>query len=110
MTPAEQDQLADTVGTDVGRATLLREIISKVDGLDVTGSDEELDQWWGLVEVDRLASGLTLATIARLAEPDSSDESAGPWLSTSGVAGHETSHLTPEGREALRHIGSAGDG
>lgn len=107
MTRAEQDQLADTIGTDVGRATLLREIIAKVAGLDVNGSDEELDRWWGVVEVDRLASGLTLATIARLAEPNPSDEPVAPWLSTSGAAGHETTQLTPEGKNALKRIGSA---
>ena len=103
----DQNELAGTVGTDVTRRTLLREIIAKVDGFDAAGSDEELDRWWGLVEVDRLASGLTLATIARLADPDADDDPPGPWLLTSDEAGDAATQLSNEGRDALRRSGSA---
>lgn len=64
MDRPDQHDLADTVGTDVGRLDLIKEIAAKVEGLDADASDDDLDQWWGSVEGDRLVSGLTLATIA----------------------------------------------
>ena len=107
MDQASEHDLADTVGTGVGRHTLLKEIATKVDGLDATASDDDLDRWWGLVEADRMASGLTLATITKLVEADSRDDPAGPWLQKSDAAGRDITQLTPEGREALRRIGVA---
>lgn len=98
------DDLADTVGTDIGRLAMMKEIIGKVDGLDITASDEDLDLWWGSVEIARKVSGLTLATIAKLAEPSTEDEPAGPWLQKSDETGDEITQLTADGREAIRRI------
>ncbi|TVV74509.1 hypothetical protein [Sphingomonas solaris] len=106
MDQTHQDDLAATVGTDVGRRVLLTEIIAKVERLEDAASDEELDQWWGLVEIDRLASGLTLASIAKLSAPDGEDEPAGPWLEKSDETGDEPTRLTAAGREAIRRIGA----
>lgn len=106
MDETNQHDLADTVGTDVGRRALMMEIIGKVDGLDATASDDDLDRWWGSVESDRLASGLTLATIAKLVEPSSADEPAGSWLHKSDATGDDPTALTPEGKKAVRRIGT----
>lgn len=120
MPQTNQHDLADTVGTDVGHLVLLEKIVAQVEGLDTTASDDDLDRWWGSVEIDRLASGLTLASIAKLSGPSSEDEPAGPWLRKSDATGDEPTQLTPEGREAIRRIcsnkdaeqneSSAGDG
>ena len=101
--PTQQD-LADTVGTDIGRLAMMKEIIGKVDGLDKTASDDDIDLWWGAVEIARMASGLTLATIAKLAEPSTEDGPAGPWLQKSDETGDEPTQLTADGREAIRRI------
>jgi hypothetical protein len=99
-------ELDDTVGTDKGRTALLKEIIDKVEGLDVAGSDDDIDRWWGTVEVDRLASGLTLATIDRLVDQGNEDDASEPWLQRSDATGDEVTQLTPAGRAALRQVGS----
>ena len=99
-----QHDLADTVGTDIGRLAMMKEIISKVDGLDITASDDDIDLWWSSVEIARKVSGLTLATIAKLAEPSTEDEPAGPWLQKSDETGDELTQLTADGREAIRRI------
>lgn len=109
MDQTELHDLAGTVGTDLGRRALLAEIIAKTGALDPAGSDEEVDLWWGSVEIDRLASGLTLATIARLAEPGD-DAPTGPWLRKSDETGDAPTELTPDGRAAARRIGGGGHG
>jgi hypothetical protein len=103
----QQHDLADTVGTDLGRFALLQEIVAKVGDPDPQASDEELDLWWGSVEIDRLASGLTLATIGKLAEPSGDDEPAGPWIQTSDESGDGPTQLTASGRAAIRRIRGA---
>lgn len=110
MDKVDEHDLAATVGTDEPRGMLLREIVAKVDGFDAAGSDEDLDRWWGTVEVDRLASGLTLATITKLADPRGGGEPTGAWLLKADEAGSEPTQLTREGRDALRMIGSAKGG
>ena len=104
MEHIRSDDLADAVGADLGREALLEEITGKVDGLHATATDDDLDLWWGAVEIDRLASGLTLAAINKLSEPSSDDDPGGPWLKKLDVAGDEPTQLTPEGRNALRRI------
>lgn len=104
MEPVNQHDLADTVGTDMGRFALLEEIVGKVGNFDPSGSDDDLELWWGLVEIDRLASGLTLATISKLSEHTSEDDPAGPWLQTSDETGDAPTRLTPQGKVAVRRI------
>jgi hypothetical protein len=104
MAQTHQHDLADTVGTDVGRLALLKKIMAQVEGLDTTAADDDLDRWWGSVEIDRLASGLTLATIAKLSKPSSDDDPAGPWLRKSDSIGDEPTQLTQEGKAAIRRI------
>ena len=107
MDRPHQHDLADTIGTDVGRLDLIKEIATKVEGLDANASDDDLDQWWGSVEGDRLTSGLTLATIAKLSEPNSEDGPACPWIQKSDLTGDKLTQLTPEGKEAIRQISIA---
>jgi hypothetical protein len=38
---------------------VLNEILASAEGVDAEGSDDDLEIWWGTVEIDRLASGLT---------------------------------------------------
>jgi hypothetical protein len=110
MSQTNQHDLADTIGADVGPLALLKQIVARVEGLDATGSDDDIDLWWGSVEIDRLASGLTLAAIAKLAEPSGEGDPKGPWLQKSDETGDEPTQLTPQGREAVRQIGAAGIG
>jgi hypothetical protein len=107
MDKPSRHELADTLGADVGRAALLQEIVGKVEGVNASLSDDELDLWWGTVEIDRLASGLTLAAINKLSASNGDDYAAGPWLQLSDATGDEPTRLTPEGRQAVRRIGAA---
>lgn len=104
-----QEELAGTVGADQGRLALLSEIIGKVGRVDPAASDEELDLWWGSVEIDRLASGLTLAAIAKLSLSSHADTPNGPWIEKSDETGDEPTALTPAGREAIRRVDPADD-
>ena len=87
----------------------LQEGISGVGGPGPEATDDDLDLWWGSVEIDRLASGLTLATISVLTKPDSDGGPAGPWLQRSDATGDDTTQLTPQGREATRQLSTAVD-
>ena len=107
MDQTHQHELAETVGTDIGRVALLEEIVAKVEGSGAADADDDLDLWWGLVESDRLASGLTLATIHTLSTPCAEDDLAGAWLERSDEAGDELTRLTPEGRKAVKRINAA---
>ncbi|MDO6414621.1 hypothetical protein Q4F19_09540 [Sphingomonas sp. BIUV-7] len=106
MNQTKQDDLADTVGMDAARSELLTEIVAKVGSPDPEASDDDLDLWWGLVEIDRLASGLTLATIAKLSHPGGDEHPAGPWLQTSDETGDAPTQLTPQGKLAIRQSGA----
>jgi hypothetical protein len=97
-----QEDLAGTVGADQGRLALMTEIIDKVGGVDPAASDEDLDLWWGSVEIDRLASGLTLAAIAKLSRSSDADTPNGPWIAKSDETGDAPTALTAAGREAIR--------
>ncbi|MET0268885.1 MAG: hypothetical protein ABW173_00525 [Sphingomonas sp.] len=107
MNQPTQHELAGTVGADAERPALLAEIIAKVGEPEAGASDDDLDLGWGGVEIDRLASGLTLAVIARLSEAEGADGPAGPWLRKSDASGDGPTELTPQGREAVRRLAAA---
>lgn len=107
MDETKQHDLADTVGTERGRLELLEEIVAKAGDVDAGASDDDVDLWWGSVEIDRLASGLTLATISKLSNSDSEDDPAGPWLRKSDETGDASTQLTAQGRAAIRRISAA---
>lgn len=95
---------ADPLGLEAGRLDVLKEILATAEGLDAEASDDDLDAWWGTVEIDRLASGLTLAAIGKLSEPGHRDDSSGPWIQKSDPNGDEPTQLTPDGRAAVRRV------
>lgn len=104
MDQTKQHDLADTVGTGLGRFELLTEIFAKVGNLNADASDDDLDLWWGSVEIDRLASGLTLATISKLSQSNQEDDPAGPWLQMSDETGDAPTQLTSQGKLAIRRV------
>lgn len=102
--PSPHD-LAATVGSELAPIELITEIVRKVGNPDPDASDDDLYLWWGSVEIDRLASGLTLATINKLSQPSREDLSTGPWLQKSDDTGDAPTQLTPEGKAVVRQIG-----
>jgi hypothetical protein len=81
---------------------VLKEILANTEGVDAEASDDDLDAWWGTVEIDRVASGLTLIAVGKLASPSHGDEPNGPWVQKSDANGDEPTELTAAGRIAVR--------
>ena len=104
MDEANHRDPADPLGLEAGRLDVLKEILATAEGLDAEASDDDLDIWWGTVEIDRLASGLTLDAIGKLSEPGDRDDPSGPWIQKSDPNGDEPTQLTPDGRAAVRRI------
>jgi hypothetical protein len=90
----------DPLGLEAGRLDVLSEIVNRAEDLDGEATDDDLDMWWGIVEIDRLASGLTLAAIDTLA----ADDLGSAWIQKSDPHGDEPTQLTPDGRAVVRRI------
>jgi hypothetical protein len=102
MDSANQDDPADLLGLEAGPLDVLKEILANTAGVDAEASDDDLNTWWGTVEIDRVASGLTLIVIGKLASPNHGDEPNGPWIQKSDPNGDEPTELTAAGRVAVR--------
>jgi hypothetical protein len=94
----------DPLGLEAGRLDVLSEIVGRAEDLDGEATDDDLDMWWGIVEIDRLASGLTLAAIDTLAAPNPADGMGSAWIQKFDPHGNEPTQLTPDGRAAVRRI------
>jgi alkanesulfonate monooxygenase SsuD/methylene tetrahydromethanopterin reductase-like flavin-dependent oxidoreductase (luciferase family) len=104
MDEANHRDSADPHSLEAGRLDVLKEILATTEGIDAEASDDDLDAWWGTVEIDRLANGLTLDAIGKLSEPGQRDDSSGPWIQKSDPKGDEITQLTPDGRAAVRRV------
>ncbi len=104
MDQANHPNPSDPLGLEAGRLDVLKEILATAEGLDADASDDDLDAWWGTVEIDRMASGLTLADIGKLSEPGHGEDPGGPWIQKSDPNGDEPTQLTPDGRAAVRRV------
>jgi len=102
-----QDDPADLLGLEAGALEVLKEILANTEGVEAEASDDDLDAWWGTVETDRVANGLTLIAIGKLASPTHGDEPDGPWILKSDPNGDEPTELTAAGRIAVRRALSA---
>jgi hypothetical protein len=104
MDEASHIKSADPLGLEAGRMDVLKEILAKAEGVNAEASDDDLDAWWGVVEIDRLASGLTLDAIGKLSEHGDRDDPSGPWIQKSDPHGDEPTQLTSGGRAAVRRL------
>jgi hypothetical protein len=102
MDNANQDDPTDLLGLEAGPRDVLKEILANTKGVNAEASDDDLDAWWGTVEIDRVASGLTAIAIGKLASPNHGDEPKGPWIQKSDPNGDEPTELTAAGRVAVR--------
>jgi hypothetical protein len=102
--PTNEAPTTDPLGLEAGRLDVLTEIVGRAEDLDAQATDDDLDTWWGVVEIDRLASGLTLAAIDTLADPDPADGQGGAWIRKSDPHGDDLTQLTADGRAAVRRI------
>lgn len=102
MDEANQNHSTDLLGLEAGPLAVLKELLANTEGVDAEASDDDLDAWWGTVEIDRVANGLTLIAIDKLASPSHGDGPQGPWIQKSDPDGDEPTQLTAAGRLALR--------
>jgi hypothetical protein len=108
MDEANHHDPADPLGLEAGRLDVLKEILATAEGVHAESSDDDLDIWWGNVEIDRLASGLTLDAIDKLSGPGGDEDPGGPWIQKSDANGDETTQLTADGRAAVRRVLAGG--
>ena len=99
----EPSRFCRPLGLEAGR-DVLKEILATAEGVDADPSDDDLDIWWGTVEIDRLASGLALDAIGKLSEPGHRDDFGDPWIQKSDPNGDEATQLTPDGRASVRRV------
>lgn len=102
MENVNQDDPTDLLRLEARPLDVPKEILASTGEVDAEASDDDLDAWWGTVEIDRVASGLTLIAIGKLASPNHSDEPIGPWIQKSDPNGDEPTELTAAGRVAVR--------
>jgi hypothetical protein len=104
MDQLKQDYSTDLLGLEAGPLDVLKDLLANAEGVDAQASDDDLDTWWGTVEVDRMVSGLTLDSISKLAAPNHELDPNGPWIQKLDANGDESTQLTPAGRAAVRQI------
>lgn len=99
-----QNNTTDLLGLGAGPVDVLKEVLANVEGVDAGASDDDLDAWWGIVDSDRVASGLTLIDIGKLAAQSHGNDFGGPWIQKSDANGDEPTQLTAAGRAAVRQV------
>lgn len=102
MDQVDQNSATDLLGLGAGPLEVLKEITANLEGVDPGASDDDLDAWWGIVERDRVSSGLALINIGKLAAHSHGDDVSGPWIQKSDPNGGESTQLTAAGRAAVR--------